>query len=269
MNVPLKLLSKTGPLKSGSRYSRLTICPGTPPERKPSFERYQSMETVMNSTDPVSSISNNSDEPVIRQDDQLVSAAQRGSSEAFDELQRIYSHRLYRTIYSITKTPEDTEDALQDTFLRAYSSLCQFEGWSTIYSWLTRIAVNSALTILRKRRARPEVLFDPNEKPGEDTPYFDLKDDAPNPEEICDKGQRRVRLFHAIQNLEPSLRTPILMQVIQGWSVKQIGRALNISPSAAKARLHRARLRLSEASTLKHSQTRPRKLTELAMTRAC
>ena len=212
----------------------------------------------MNSTNPVSSIGKNPDEPVIRQDDHLVSAAQRGSSEAFDELQRTYSRRLYRTIYSITKTPEDTEDALQDTFLRAYSSLYQFEGWSTIYSWLTRIAVNAALAILRKRRARPEVLFDPNEKPGVDTPYFDVKDATPNPEEICDNRQRRVRLFHAIQNLEPSLRTPILMQMIQGWSIKQIGQALNISPGAVKARLHRARLRLSEASTLKNSQTRPR-----------
>jgi RNA polymerase sigma-70 factor, ECF subfamily len=247
MNVPFRLLSKTGPLKRGSRYTRLAIGPGT-----------QSMDTVMNCTDLVPSISNNSDEPVLRQDDQLVSAAQRGSSQAFDELQRIYSRRLYRTIYSITKTPEDTEDALQDTFLRVYSSLCQFEGRSTIYPWLTRIAVNSALMILRKRRARSEILFDPNEKPGENTPYFDLRDAAPNPEEICDKRQRRVRLFHAIQNLEPSLRTPILMQMIQGWSVKQIGQALDISLAAVKARLHRARLRLSETSTLKNSQTRPR-----------
>lgn len=203
----------------------------------------------MNSTDPVSSISNNSDEPVIRQDNHLVFAAQRGSSEAFNELQRIYSPRLYRTIYSITKTQEDTEDALQDTFLRAYSSLYQFEGRSTIYSWLTRIAINSALTILRKRRARSEVFFDPNEKPGEDSPHFDLKDAAPNPEEISDQRQRRVRLLHAILNLEPSLRTPVLMQTMQGWSIKQIGRALGISAPAAKARLHRARLRLSADST--------------------
>jgi RNA polymerase sigma-70 factor, ECF subfamily len=125
-------------------------------------------------------ISNSSDELRIQRDNQIVSAAHRGLSEAFDELQRTYSRLLYRTIYSIMKSPEDTEDALQDTFLRAYSSLDQFEeGRSTIYSWLTRIAINSALATLRKRRARPELLFDPNEKPGEDSPRFDLKDVAP------------------------------------------------------------------------------------------
>lgn len=214
------------------------------PERKPSFERYQSTETVMKSTDLVSSVSNDSDVPVIRRDDQLVSAVQDGSSEAFDELQRIYSRRLYQTIYSITKSPEDSEDALQDTFLRAYLSLDQFEGRSAIYTWLTRIAINAALTILRKRRAHPEVLFDPNEKPEEDSPHFNLKDAAPSPEEISDQRQQVMRFFHVIRNLKPSLRTPFLMQTVQGLSVKQIGQALGISVPAAKTRLHRARLRL-------------------------
>jgi RNA polymerase sigma-70 factor (ECF subfamily) len=117
---------------------------------------------------------------------------------------------------------------LQDTFLQAYLSLHQFEGRSTIYSWLTRIGINSALTILRKRRNRREVLFDPTEKPTEDSPHFDLKDAAASPEEMSDRRQRRSRLLHAIRNLQPSLRTPVLMQILQGWSIKQIGQALGM-----------------------------------------
>src|SRR5258708_206732 len=102
--------------------------------------------------------------------EQLVSAAQAGSSSAFGELRDIYSPRVYRQLLTITKNREDAEDALQDAFLRAYLAIHAFEGRSTFYSWLTRIAINSALMILRKRRTRPEISFDhPND---EDTSVF-------------------------------------------------------------------------------------------------
>ncbi|WP_396127440.1 RNA polymerase sigma factor [Acidicapsa acidisoli] len=214
------------------------------------LERYQVPD--MNRADTVASIRDNSDERREEEDGQLVSVARRGSSESVDDLWRIYSRRLYRTIYSITRSPEDAEDALQDAFLRAYLSLDRFEGRSTVYSWLTRIAINSALMVLRKRRARSEVSLGPNGQSGEDTPHFDLKDTAPDPEEIFGQRQRQSCLFHAIQNLEPSLRIPVLMQMMQGCSVKQIGRALGISAPAVKSRLHRARLRLCAASILKY-----------------
>lgn len=80
------------------------------------------------------------------------------SSACFAELYATYSRRLYNTIFAITKNHEDAEDALQETFLRAYTGIHAFEGRSAIYSWLTRIAINSALIVLRKRRVRPELL---------------------------------------------------------------------------------------------------------------
>jgi DNA-directed RNA polymerase specialized sigma24 family protein len=91
--------------------------------------------------------------------DDVVSAAQAGSAEAFRKLHVLYSRRLYKTIVAIMKNPQGAEDALQDTFLRAYLAIDRFEGRSNIYSWLTRIAINSAIMILRKRSARAEVLF--------------------------------------------------------------------------------------------------------------
>ena len=97
----------------------------------------------------------------IAQHHEIVLAAQAGSPGAFAELHAIYSRRLYKRVLSITRSREDAEDALQETFLRVHSAIHAFEGSSTIYSWLTRIAINSALIILRRRRARHEILFDP------------------------------------------------------------------------------------------------------------
>lgn len=178
-------------------------------------------------------------------DDDVVSAAQAGSQEAFRKLHAIYSKRLYRTIVVMTKNPQDAEDALQDTFLRAYLGIRTFESRSNIYSWLTRIAINSALMILRKRRSHPEVLFDPQLDPQLEALFFEARDSAPNPEEACDLGQRKLKTLRAIRRLHPHLRAVIQMQLTHGWSVREISRALNISEAAVKSRLHRARKRLS------------------------
>jgi RNA polymerase sigma-70 factor, ECF subfamily len=192
-------------------------------------------------------------EPAIATGDDVVSAAQTGSPVAFRRLHALYSRRLYKTIASITKNPQDAEDALQDTFLRAYLAIQTFEGRSNIYSWLTRIAVNSALMILRKQRARAEVLFDPQPDPQFESLSFEVRDSAPNPEEAYDLDQRQLRTLRAIRRLDPHLRAPIRMQLMHGWSVREISRALNISEAAAKSRLYRARRRLSAAHDLNSS----------------
>lgn len=189
----------------------------------------------------------NSTERAIAQDAEIVTAAQAGSPAAFSDLHAIYSRRLYKTIIAITRSHEDAEDALQETFLRAYLAFDNFEGRSTVYSWLTRIAINSALIMLRKRRTRPEILFDPQSSTLGETFYFAIKDSAPNPEQTCDMRQRRVKLRSAVRNLHPCLRVPIRMQMAKGHSLKEIGRALNISEGAVKVRLHRARLRIAAA----------------------
>jgi RNA polymerase sigma-70 factor, ECF subfamily len=182
------------------------------------------------------------------QDSEIVAAARAGSPEAFAELYLIYSTRLYRTIFGITKSPEDAEDALQDTFLSASLAIRAFEGRGSVYSWLTRIAINSALLILRRRRARAELLFDPQPDICAETPRIEIRDPAPDPEQICDLRQRRMRLKRAIRNLNAPLREPIRMWVANESSMKEISRSLNISEAAVKTRLHRARVQLSATS---------------------
>lgn len=177
--------------------------------------------------------------------DETVLAAQAGSPGAFAELYATYSPRLYRTILRITKSPEDSEDALQETFMHACLAIHNFEGRSRVSSWLTRIAINSALAVLRKRRVRAEILFD--HQPDDRTERFcvELKDPAPDPEQIFDLLQRRVRLQQTIRNMNACLREPIRMRIANDASVKEISRSLNISEATAKTRLHRARMQLS------------------------
>jgi RNA polymerase sigma-70 factor, ECF subfamily len=184
---------------------------------------------------------------VMTTDNDVVSAAWADSPEAFRKLPSLYSRRLYKIIAAITKNPQDAEDALQDTFLRAYRAIQTFEGRSNIYTWLTRIAVNSALMILRKRRVRPEVLFDLQPDPQLETFSFEIKDSAPNPEEVYDLDQRQLTTLSAIRRLNPHLRVPLQMRLLHGRSLKEISRALNISEAAVKARLYRARQRVSAA----------------------
>lgn len=182
-------------------------------------------------------------------DRELVLAAQAGSSSAFADLRGLYAQRLYSTILRITKNPEDAEDALQDTFLSAYLALNTFEGRSAIFSWLTRIAINSALMVLRRKRRRAEVSFDIPSGDSEDTPTWELKDEALDPEQRYAQLQRCVGLGNALQRLTPQLRAPLEIYMSGDRSMSEIARMLGISVAAVKARLYRARRRLA-ASTL-------------------
>jgi RNA polymerase sigma-70 factor (ECF subfamily) len=187
----------------------------------------------------------NANELAPRHEDPLVTAVQVGVPGAFAQLHAIYSPRLYRTILAITKNQEDAQDALQETFLRAHLRVHAFESRSSIYSWLTRIAINTALMILRKRCARHEVLFDPQPEERCETIFFEPKDLAPDPEDAYDLRQRQIEILRAIHRLGPKLRAPLQMQMKHGWSVREISQSLNISEAAVKSRLNRARQRLS------------------------
>jgi RNA polymerase sigma-70 factor (ECF subfamily) len=130
----------------------------------------------------------------------LVAAARSGSSAAFAELREIYAPRVYRKLVTMTKNREDAEDALQDTFLRAYMALHTFEERSSFYTWVTRIAINSALMILRRRRTRSEVSFDSPGETEEAISGFEFKDTGPSPEHICVHRQRYACMLRHARN---------------------------------------------------------------------
>ena len=185
-------------------------------------------------------------------DRQLVSEAQAGSSESFAQLQCLYQHKLYKTILGITKNREDAEDALQDTFLRAYVALRHFEGRSSVYSWLTRIAINSALMILRRRRVRAEVFFESPSNERDGAYPLEVKDTALNPEQMWAQQQRWTHVSYAIERLDPKLKAPLQVLLTRECSMNEIAQTLDITVAAVKARLHRARHRLTSTRVMRH-----------------
>jgi RNA polymerase sigma-70 factor (ECF subfamily) len=176
---------------------------------------------------------------------ELVAAARAGSNSAFEELQGRYSRRLYKRIQSITRNHEDAEDALQETFLRAYLALDSFQGRSQFASWLMRIAINSALMVLRRRRSRLEISFEPSSDSGEPTQTIDIPETALNPEQLCELRQRSDYVLRAISKLDITLRTPLTTWIQQECSMKEVARTLDLTLATVKTRLHRARKQLS------------------------
>jgi RNA polymerase sigma-70 factor, ECF subfamily len=180
-------------------------------------------------------------------DSLLVMSAKSGDSVAFVELCQRYSKILLRRIYRITKNWEDAEDVLQDAFMKAYVHLNSFEGRSSFSSWLTRIAINSALMNLRKRRTYCEISIDgTNDDSGIDDKW-DLRDSAEDPEKCYARREREELLRGAVVRLRRDFRDVVELQQSQEYSTKELAQALGISVAAAKSRLLRARMALRAA----------------------
>lgn len=187
----------------------------------------------------------------------LLLAACAGDSQAFVKLCKPHSKRLLLTLYRITKNWQDAEDALQEALMKAFLHLDSFQGKANFSTWFTRIAVNSALMLLRKRRGVLEIAID---KTGEVGTYseWDLKDSRDNPEQ-CFERQQRADLIHlAILQLPPDLCDVVELRYSRDLSNKEIARCLGISLAAAKSRLLRARtaLRVSVQREARKSPTR-------------
>jgi RNA polymerase sigma-70 factor (ECF subfamily) len=177
----------------------------------------------------------------------LVSMAKLGDNDAFVELSRLHANRLLRTIYQITRNWHDAEDALQDATLRAFSHLKDFQEKSSFYTWLTRIAINSALMILRKRRGCYEIPFDGIDDSGDSYERWEPRSPAENPESRLARQEREELLRDAILRLPQVLREAVELRQARGYSTREIAQALGISVPAVKSRLSRARVTLRTA----------------------
>ena len=175
-------------------------------------------------------------------DEMLVSAAKGGDVAAFNALCDRYSPRTLRKIYCITKDWEDAEDAHQDSFLKAFIHLNKFEGRSSFSSWVTRIAINMSLMIIRKKSAKRELSIDASENDCESYDRWELRDFREDPERRYARHERAELLRGAIRRLPPALRTAVELQQAQEYSVQELADSLGISLAAAKSRLLRARL---------------------------
>src|SRR6202453_4572909 len=139
-------------------------------------------------------------------DEGLIAAAQSGQEWAFVELCARTSKRAFSSIYSVTRNREDAEDALQDSMLRAFQHLRQFDGRSSFATWFTRIGINSALMILRKKRGRPETPMDVTAEE-ESWRHWQISHHATDPEKQYAVRERSRHLRRAICQLPTPLRS--------------------------------------------------------------
>lgn len=184
----------------------------------------------------------------------LVAAAKRGKPEAFEILCDRCVHKVFQATRRITKNREDAEDAVQDSLVRAFVHLKDFDGRASFSTWLTRIAINSALMILRKRRTSREISIDgSNSTDGSSVTerYWEVPDHAPNPEKRYAQEERGRILQTAVRGLRPAIREIVELQQFQGHSLKEAAAQIGISVSAAKARLFHAKVALRKSSRLR------------------
>jgi RNA polymerase sigma factor (sigma-70 family) len=181
----------------------------------------------------------------------LVEAARRGHSPAFGTLCQRYAQQLFRATHRITRNREDSEDAVQDALLRAFVHLRDFDGRSSFSTWLTRIAINSALMILRKKRTSLENAMVGADDFGVDGPGYEVADRAPNPERQYAQSEEQRILKRAIRGLRPSLREVVEVQQLQELSMRETARAMCISVAAAKGRLFHAKVTLRKSPILR------------------
>jgi RNA polymerase sigma-70 factor, ECF subfamily len=179
----------------------------------------------------------------------LVAQAQTGGVEAFTELVNRYERNIYRLARHITQSPEDAEDILQETFLKAYEHLRDFRGNSKFYTWLVRIAVNQSLMKLRKRKSDAYVSLDDPYDTGEETLVREIAVWEPNPEQTYSQEEMRSILEKAVDSLPPTFRAVFALRDIEELSTEETAAALNLSIPAVKSRLLRARLKLREKLT--------------------
>jgi RNA polymerase sigma-70 factor (ECF subfamily) len=169
-----------------------------------------------------------------------------GDRAEFARLVDAYSSPIYRLGLRMLGNPQDAEDVLQNTFLNVLTHISDFEGRSSLATWLYRIAANEALMLLRRKK--PEVNLDDFEAgdEAEDLLPTQFVDWSAMPEDQLLSGEGKKFLDQAIQTLPESMRLVFLLRDVEGLSIKETAEALNLSETNVKTRLLRARLFLRE-----------------------
>lgn len=179
---------------------------------------------------------------------------QSGDKAEFARLVDAYSTQIYRLALKILGDQQDAEDILQNTFLKALHSISKFEGRSSLSTWLYRIAVNESLMLIRRRKPYTQIPVD-----------FELDDDEiQHPTQFTDwcclpegelmDAEAKAYLDNAIQQLPEKLRVVFLLRDIERLSIRETSQALDLTETAVKTRLLRARLNLREQLSMYYGE---------------
>ena len=169
-----------------------------------------------------------------------------GDREAFARLVDETSGHIYNLALRILGNPQDAEDALQETYIKAFRALPDFEGRSSLKTWLYRIAVNEALMLVRRRKPDAISVEEPDLDEDAESKGMEIVDWCCLPEGELLSSESRRFLDQAVSHLSTGLRTVFVMRDLEGLSVQETAEALNVSESVVKTRLLRARLALRQ-----------------------
>ncbi len=176
-------------------------------------------------------------------DNRLIAECLEGKAEAFGELVRRYQERLYHSVYRLVGNAEDAQDVVQEAFLNAYQSLEGFKGDARFFTWLYRIAVNTAISHKRKHRSMARM---ETEKNGEHTIDPHDPSEASRPEHALERAEEQRRVLQALARLSPEHRTVLVMKEMEGQKYEEMAEILQVPIGTIRSRLHRARLELRE-----------------------
>ena len=180
---------------------------------------------------------------IILEEEILVKKSKEGDFEAFEELVNLHEKHVYNIAWNMLRNQEDAEEVLQETFIKAYNKLNQFEGRSKFSTWLYRIATNEALMIIRKKNpVQPVSLDEPIDDGYKTKIRRELIDWKENPQDIYLKKELKEKIDYIIYSLPEDYRSVFVLRDIQGFSGEKVSEILSITIPAVKARLHRARL---------------------------
>ncbi len=173
-------------------------------------------------------------------------ALRNGDRNEFSRLVEAYYAMIYRLAIKMVGNPQDAEDILQETFIKAYRHLKDFDGRSSLSTWLYRVATNEALMFLRRKHPEQVSIDEPVDTEEGEMEPVQIVDWCCLPEQELLSSEARLHLDRAIDVLSPSLRVAFVLRDIQGLSTLETSEVLNLSETAVKTRLSRARLRLRE-----------------------
>ena len=190
-----------------------------------------------------------SSEPNLNNEDFSLEALRAGDRAEFARLVDTYYTVIYRLAIKILGNSQDAEDVLQETFIKAYKHLSGFNGRSKISTWLYRIATNEALMLIRRQKPGSVSIDEPVENTDAEQEPLQIEDWCCLPEKELLSSEAQVYLDKAIEKLPASLRVVFVLRDIQGLSTLETAEVLDLSETAVKTRLSRARLRLREDLT--------------------
>jgi RNA polymerase sigma-70 factor (ECF subfamily) len=169
-------------------------------------------------------------------DHRLITECLEGNTDAFGALVRRYQERLYNTVYRLVDNAEDAQDVVQEVFLNAYQSLDSFKGDSQFFTWVYRIAVNTAISHRRKKRVVVSIDAAGNGEPGLEP--ADPSEQS-RPEHALERSEEERRVRRALSRLSPEHRAVLVMKDMEGQKYEAMAEVLRVPVGTIRSRLHR------------------------------